>query len=286
MRLVGTSGGSREGSRKRKRRVHSDEQNPRSRPRPRLQATYGVSDLQKINRAPATSRKSIQQTCHLYDLDLNQLMNEVGRSAYLTNLPVFVDEYTEIDTWDAIRTHLPSTAYRSGAKMQRIRAKRATGDTAAKNDPVLYVDPGQGDARTAKFHGTYLGLPNLYQFTKFFFILTVDCSVGQVKLIFRLTPTTLVPNPPLMAFVRAFSKIPSSANKTTGLLTIKQLDAQRRYRILLASDIVRLCPLAPVIHGKALRDVDCDNMLDRYSEFYLNKYRNIDDYMFMYSDAL
>ncbi|KAG9077129.1 hypothetical protein FRC06_009084 [Ceratobasidium sp. 370] len=112
--------GSRSGerSRKRKRRVSSDEQNPRSRPRLRLQATHGISDVQTINQEPAIRRKSIRQVCELYDLELDQLMQEVKRCAYLTDLPIFVDEFTDIDAWDTLRSHLHSTAYRSAAKMQ------------------------------------------------------------------------------------------------------------------------------------------------------------------------
>lgn len=113
-----------------------------------------------------------------------------------------------------------------------------------------------------------------------------DCSIGQAKLIFRLTPTILVPDPPLMVYIHAFSDVSRSACRTTGLLSVKKLAGQRRHRLILASEIVRLCPLAPIIRGRAARDVDCNNVLDRYSEFYLNKYRNIDDYMFLYSDNL
>lgn len=155
MQQVGASSGSREGSRKRKRRVNSEEQNPRSRPRPRLQATHGISDLQKINYDPSTYRKSIGQTCELYNLDLGQLLYEIGRSAYLKNLPISVDKYTEIDTWEALRTHLRTTAYRSGAKMQRIRAQPATRNRIAKNDPVLYIDSGLEAAGIPKLDGKY-----------------------------------------------------------------------------------------------------------------------------------
>jgi hypothetical protein len=83
-------------------------------------------------------------------------MREVGRSAYLMHLPVDVDEYTEIDTWESLRTQLHSTAHRSAAaKLQRIRAKPATHNHVAKNDPVLYADSSQGSVRTAKFRGEY-----------------------------------------------------------------------------------------------------------------------------------
>jgi hypothetical protein len=108
-----------------------------------------------------------------------------------------------------------------------------------------------------------------------------DCSIGQARLIFRLTPTTLVPNPPLMVYVRVFTKIPQSACRTTGLCKVKKADGQRQYRLVPATDLVRICPLSPIILGRAQRDVNCDNMLERYTDLYLNKYRNIEDYTFM-----
>ncbi|KAG9075521.1 hypothetical protein FRC06_010052, partial [Ceratobasidium sp. 370] len=78
-------------------------------------------------------------------------MQEVKRCAYLTDLPIFVDEFTHIDTRDTFRSHLHSTAYRSAAKMQRIHAKPAARNSPAKNNPILYVDPGQA-VETAKLH--------------------------------------------------------------------------------------------------------------------------------------
>lgn len=151
---MGNESGSEE-NRKRKRRAESDDQNLRARPRPRLQDTHGISSLQKINYESKTCRQTIRRTCELYDLDLDQLMHEIGRSAYLMNLPIFVDEYTEIDTWEALRTHLESTAYRSGAKMQRIRAKPATCNRPAQNDPILYVHSVQETPRAPKLHGKH-----------------------------------------------------------------------------------------------------------------------------------
>jgi hypothetical protein len=142
--------------RKRKRcPVDPEEPNTRSRPRPRLQDTHRLSDLQKISQDPSTYRKSIKDTCKLYGLELQRLMYEVSHNAYLMNLPIFVDEYTEIDTWDSLRTHLHSTAHRPGAEMQRIRAKAATRNHVAQNDPVLYVGSGKEIVRTTKLHGEH-----------------------------------------------------------------------------------------------------------------------------------
>ncbi|KAG8702415.1 hypothetical protein FRC08_003497 [Ceratobasidium sp. 394] len=249
-------------SRKRKRRTDLDDPNQRSRTRPRLQnTTHGISDLQKVNKTPSIRRKPIQQVCQLYGLGLEELMRHIGWSAHLNNLPFPIDEYTEIDVWQALRARLPVAAYKSGTRMQCIRSKPAIRDRAAKFDPILYVNSEGRTARTAKLR-------------------------GQVQLIFRLTPTTLVPNPPMMAYLHAFSIIPRSACKITGLLTVSKVDGQNKHRLVLASGIVRLCPSAPVIHGCAPRDVDRHNVLERFSRFYLNKYRSIDDYIFMCSDIL
>lgn len=89
-----------------------------------------------------------------------------------------------------------------------------------------------------------------------------------------------------MAYVHAFSRIPQSGDKTTGLLRVSKADGRWQHRVVMVSDIVWLCPLAPIIRGPAARDVNRDNVLERYSDFYLNKYRNIDDYIFMSSYSL
>jgi hypothetical protein len=89
-----------------------------------------------------------------------------------------------------------------------------------------------------------------------------------------------------MVYVRAFSRVPCSACKNTGMLEVSKGDGRWQYRMFPASQVVRLCPLAPVIRGRAARDIDRDNVLERYTDFYLNKYRNLDDYMFISADIL
>ncbi|KAG9105028.1 hypothetical protein FRC06_000001 [Ceratobasidium sp. 370] len=150
-RQAGMVGGS--SSRKRKRRTDLDNPNPRSRPRPRLPDTHGISDLQKVTLVPSIRRKPIRQVCESYNLDLRALMDQIGKSAHLTNLPISLDEYTQIDVWHALRTRLPSAARKSGTRMQRIRSKPATCKHAAKFDPVLYVDSEGKAPRTAKLQG-------------------------------------------------------------------------------------------------------------------------------------
>ncbi|KAG9122038.1 hypothetical protein FRC07_001749, partial [Ceratobasidium sp. 392] len=129
---------------KRKRRTTEtrNEPNPRCRPRPRLQHTHGLNDLQKLNKDPSIRRKSIQHVCQQYNLDIDRFMYEIDRNPYLADLPIPVDEFTEIDTWHALRTHIQSPSFKSGERMQRIRARPETQHRARKNDPVFYVGSG------------------------------------------------------------------------------------------------------------------------------------------------
>ncbi|KAG8723018.1 hypothetical protein FRC09_005099 [Ceratobasidium sp. 395] len=250
-------------NRKRKRPAGEDTSLVRHHPRPRLQETHGISDLQKINQDPSDRRKSIEEVCEKHGLDLKQMLHEIKHSPYLTALPTTIDQHTRIDTWHALRVHArpPKAGSTSKTlKMQRIRSK-----PGAQNDPVLYVTSENTPVSTAKLK---------------------DCSIGQIRLIFRLTPTILIPKPPLMTYVRTFTKIPPSACRISGLLKVSKTDGRWQHRIVLASEIVRLCPLAPIMRGPAPRDVSRDNVLEHFSDFYLNKYRSMDDFMFIYSDAL
>ncbi|KAG8705804.1 hypothetical protein FRC09_002747 [Ceratobasidium sp. 395] len=254
-----------ENNRKRKRPAAEEPGTSRYQPRPRMQDTHGISDLQKINRDPSVRRKSIQDVCRQYNLDLEQMLHEIKRSPHLNNQPTAVDQHTYIDTWYALRLHARPPKHGHTSKMQRIRSKPSQPSHAAQSDPILYVSSNDTPTTTAKLR---------------------DCSVGQIRLIFRLAPTILIPKPPLMAFVHTFTKISRSANRTTGLLTVSKTIGRWKHRIILASEVVRSCPLAPVMRGAALRDVNRDNVLERYSDFYLNKYRSVDDFIFMYSDML
>ncbi|KAG9118701.1 hypothetical protein FRC07_006659, partial [Ceratobasidium sp. 392] len=181
-------------NRKRKRPADEDASLTRHQPRPRLQDTHGISDLQKITQGPSERRKSIEEVCKKYGLDLEQMLHGIKHSTYLTTLPTTIDQYTRIDTWYALCVHArpPKISSASKTKMQRIRSK-----PGAQNDPVLYVTSENTPASNAKLK---------------------DCSIGQIRLIFRLTPTILIPKPPLMTYIRTFTKIPPSACRTSGLL--------------------------------------------------------------------
>jgi hypothetical protein len=64
------------------------------------------------------------------------------------------------------------------------------------------------------------------------------------------------------------------------------MNKNQGHRVVLLSQILRLCLLAPVIRRKAAHGVNRDTVLEWYMQFYLNKYQNLDDYLFMSPDIV
>ncbi|QRV92596.1 hypothetical protein RhiJN_20614 [Ceratobasidium sp. AG-Ba] len=230
----------------------------RSLPQPRLQDSHILSGLQKINQQASLRRQTFLDISRVFHLGLQPFLRAIKRNSFLSSLPITVNEYTYVDTWDALRTFLHPQKPHAKTKMERMRAKPARGESAAQCDPVFYVPSGVNDPS---------------------FIQLQDCSVGQLRVLFRLMPTTLVPTPPLMACVEIFTKIPRT--HTTAPVLHKISKRLGQYEIIFASQIMRLCSLAPVFSGPAARDVDRSNVLERYTTFYVNKYRNVLDYAFV-----
>jgi hypothetical protein len=153
---VVVAGGNRDS--KQKRLANSAETNPRCQPRPQLQYTHQISDLQKINQSPAIQRKTFQEICQQYDLDLNQLLHEVDKSPYLTSLPISVDKYTQIDVWDSLCVHLHSNIHNLKVNMQRIHSKSAIGGHASRNDLVFFITSEDTAVSAAKLRGKLIDL--------------------------------------------------------------------------------------------------------------------------------
>ncbi|KAG8727908.1 hypothetical protein FRC10_005474, partial [Ceratobasidium sp. 414] len=112
---------------------------PRSQPRPRLQDTHSLSQLQKINQLPSLRRRTLEDISKTFAIDLPQILRAIKHNSYLTSLPLTVDEYSLVDTWDSLRTHLYSHTINPKAKMQCIRAKPVRGHLSAQCDPVFYT---------------------------------------------------------------------------------------------------------------------------------------------------
>jgi hypothetical protein len=110
-------------------------------------------------------------------------------------------------------------------------------------------------------------------------------SVGRVALLFALKPSREVSEPTLMAYVQRFSQIPVMPSGVSGFYGVKKASDRgaHRYEVIAASQIARPCPLSPQIKGPGIRGVDNSQSLDRYIEFYINKYRTPHDFLFLHS---
>jgi hypothetical protein len=148
-------------SRKRKRATLDDgvEANPRSQPRPRLQDTHQISDLQKINRHPSILRKSLETLSTEFSLPVNQLLRDLQRHPYFSSLPFTVDEFTYFDAWVALRVQLHSPIRNPKIKMQRVRAKPANPKQAAQQDPVFYTTEEGTLTSSATLYGAFIPAP-------------------------------------------------------------------------------------------------------------------------------
>ncbi|KAG8707268.1 hypothetical protein FRC09_001927 [Ceratobasidium sp. 395] len=118
----------------------------RSLPRPRLQDSHALSDLQKINQQASLRRQSLRDISTTFGLEQQPFFRAIKRNSYLASLPLKINEYTLADTWDALRTYLYPHIPNPKTKMQRIRAKPIRGQSVAQCDPVFYapssaVDP-------------------------------------------------------------------------------------------------------------------------------------------------
>jgi hypothetical protein len=90
-----------------------------------------------------------------------------------------------------------------------------------------------------------------------------------------------------MAYVQCFTKIPQQPSKTSGFYAIAKAKAygQPRYECVSLDQIIRPCPLAPIIRGAATPEIEGHASLDHYDEFYINKYRNPHDYAWVHTSG-
>jgi hypothetical protein len=104
-------------------------------------------------------------------------------------------------------------------------------------------------------------------------------------LLFALKPSVEVPKPILMAYVQRFTQIPHVPSGVSGFYGVAKAKNRGlfRYEAIAASQIARPCPLSPQIKGPAIRGVEGCQSLDRYVDFYINKYRTPHDFLFIHS---
>jgi hypothetical protein len=114
-----------------------------------------------------------------------------------------------------------------------------------------------------------------------------DYHVGQLVLIFSPTPSTDIPDPRKMAYIELFSAISQQSSATSGFHMVAKSMAfgHPRYQCIFLDQVIRPCLLSPIINGPAVQGVEGHDSLDHYYRFYINKYRNPNDYMWMHQSV-
>jgi hypothetical protein len=111
-----------------------------------------------------------------------------------------------------------------------------------------------------------------------------DYRVGRLVLIFSLTPSAELPNPRKMVYMESFSAMSRQYSSTSGFYAVAKArtHGRPRYRCAYLDQVIRPCPLSPIIKGPAQRGMEGHDSLDHYFNFYINKYRNPHDYAWMH----
>lgn len=252
----------------------------RRRTRLRSQQPNGTTLYQAVNKKPSIKRlllsKLLAGNCGFTDL-----VAELNRHPYIQTLPTPIDsEFTHIDIWEYIRIQPPPRPYAHPPAFHRIRAHTGKAGGLPVHDPIIYVRDPTLSAGLASLKGTsshYLLNALLSDTSRW-----VDCLVGQLCLLFRLSPSVATSRkPPLMAYIRRFGKIPHQPSQPTGMYIVKKetrANGQPFGRVIMASQILRISPLAPVIEGVANRSVNANTSLSFYDSFFINKYHSHEEF--------
>ncbi|CUA77854.1 hypothetical protein RSOLAG22IIIB_06827 [Rhizoctonia solani] len=260
------------GKRKRGKRpvIATDPWEPQVRPRKPAAAPAGLTPLQMTRLTPQKKKLSIQDAMEKYGAP--DLLTELKRHSYAATLATLPDQYTHIDTWPFIRVQPPPRQHAPAAGLQRVRVQCLQLDKPSDNRPsnlgasdsVMYLNEPGIPSSTTRIH---------------------DCSVGQLTLLFRLSPSIFNPDPPLLAYIHRFTRIPQQPDAEAGMYIVKKdrrTNGQLFGRVIEARQIVRLCPLAPVIHGVANRQVTPRTSFSFYESFYINKYHSHELYEYLH----
>lgn len=190
-----------------------------------------------------------------------------------------VSAETRIDIWDSIRIQVSTDS----DDLQQIRAGLRASNHNECPDPVLYVSNGDTELGRVGLRGMYCTSPLALACANK--LILTDCSAGLLHSLLRLRPTKNFENPPLMAYINELSNPSDRFDRCSGMHIVHKVTGRnnvQRARLIPARNIVQLCPLAPVIQGKADRTVKSTTSLAHYQSFYVNKYHDVEEHQFMH----
>jgi hypothetical protein len=91
---------------------------------------------------------------------------------------------------------------------------------------------------------------------------------------------------PVMAYIHLPTNAPSTPSPVAGLYGVRKCTRAQnepQYIVIRADQIVRPCPLLPIIKGPANRNLTNSNALSYYQQFYINKYRHPREFAFLHN---
>ncbi|CUA74203.1 hypothetical protein RSOLAG22IIIB_11042 [Rhizoctonia solani] len=248
------------------------------RPSPLLNAVESYA----ISKQPSFS--SVNFADLLRDVNLPDFLCNLARHPYFGTLPFSIDALTDFYFWDSFRVRIPTSQFAPEPRLARIYAISGLKEhrtvipkpgPTPRSDAVFYLpcsDPDFNHA-DAKLHD----LDTNYQ-------TLADYRVGRLVLIFSLALTTEVPIPRLMAYVERFTAISKKRSGVSGPHAVAKstILGRTRYECVFLDQIIRPCPLAPIINGPAERGIEGHESLSYYNSFYINKYRHPRDFAWLH----
>lgn len=219
-----------------------------------------------IRRTPIVLKAAIGNVMHQQELP--DFLDDIQRHPALSTLPFRLNEPTRINIWHSIRVRVPPSPHYPYEELCRIYAKPTIGDKPAQFDTIMFTPSATtGNSETRASNTSKLR----------------DYSIGRLRLLFSLSPTAVMPNPPTMAYVHLFTS-PGPVSAVSGFHGVGKCMTRgnARHAVIFASQIVRPCPLSPIFCGEADRDVKGTESLSHYDKFYVNKYRHPRDFCFIH----
>lgn len=203
---------------------------------------------------------------------------------YFQALPIDVNDAARIHIWTMLRVTVPGSTYYRHQETYRIYSQPPLGKQAARADPILYLPTNSNRIRVPESESLH-GMAKEASTRLIPLTITLDYLIGRVALLFSLAPSTLVPEPQLMAYVQRFTPVPRTTAGASGFYAVAKARNRGtpRYEVIAASQIARPCPLSPIIEGRANRAVTGHASLDHYDRFYINKYRTPRHFSFIHS---
>ncbi|QRV99076.1 hypothetical protein RhiJN_27095 [Ceratobasidium sp. AG-Ba] len=199
-------------------------------------------------------------------LGFPKFLQHLQQHPYFATLPIRLTPATLVNVWKLIYITTPTSPYCPTGRVCRIFSHSGLEEKNPRRwDSAFYIKTNSEiTIRTPELERIH----------------------GRIALLFALKPSAELPEPRLMAYVQRFSPIPKRATGVSGFYAVSRLQdqtGQGRYEVIAVSQIARPCPLSPQIKGSAIRGVEGQQSFDCYSQFYINKYRNPNDFLFINS---